>query len=118
MGGRHDGQADGAAARLRIDDAVLERLWRILEAKCAEVGPPQSSLSVSEEVRVAGRRTPEEHEHKYRSVDELRRTPGGPVLRDYRPHVSTPWDRDGRHVSFSASGGRTAWVGMEAPDAA
>ena len=37
---------------------------------------------------MAGRRTPEEHEHKYRSVDELRRTPGGPVLRDYRLHVS------------------------------
>ena len=55
---------------------------------------------------MAGRRTPEEYEHKYRSVDELRRTPGGPALRDYRLHVSTPWDCDGRHVSFSASGGR------------
>ena len=103
----------------RIDDAVLDRLERLLKAKCAEAGPPQGSLSVSERVRVAGRRTPEEHEHKYGSVDELRRPSGGPVLlRDYRLHVSTPWDSDGRYVSFSASGGGTASVGMEAPDAA
>ena len=103
----------------RIDDTVLERLWRMLEAKCAEVGPPQGSLSVSEKVRVADRRTPEEHDHKYGSVGELRRTPGGlALLRDYRLYFSTPWGRDGRYVSFSAAGGSAASVGMEAPDAA
>ena len=103
----------------RIDDAVLERLWRILEAKCAEAGPPRSSLSISEKVRVAGRRTPEEHEHVYRNVDELRRTPGGPVLlRDYQLFVSTTGDSDGRCVSFWASGFGAASVVADAPDAA
>lgn len=103
----------------RIDDAVLERLWRLLEAKCAEAGPPRGSLSVSEKVRVAGRRTPEEHEHEYRNVDELRQTPGGPVLlRDYGLYVSTPWDSDGRCVRFRASGVGAASVEADAPDAA
>ena len=106
----------------RIDDAaVLERLWRVLEAKCAEAGPPWGSLSVSEKVRVAGRRTPEEHEHEheYRNIDELRRTPGGPVLlRDYRLYVSTPGDSDGRCASFRASSFGAASVEANAPDAA
>ena len=124
--GRNPQEDDAVKVRLRqplpafrIDDAVLERLWRLLEAKCAEAGPPRGSLSVSEKVRVAGRRTPEEHEHKYRKVDELRRTPGGPVmLRDYRLYVSTSWDSDGRDVSFWASGCGVASVEANAPDAA
>ena len=65
-GGRHP-PADATTVKLtqplpafRIDDAVLEWLWHVLEAKCAEAGPPPGSLSVSEEVRMAGRRAPEE----------------------------------------------------------
>ena len=53
----------------RMDDAALERLWCTLEAKCAEAGPTAGRLSVRETVRVAGRRTPEKHEHEYQSIE-------------------------------------------------
>jgi hypothetical protein len=103
----------------RIDDAVLERLWRALETKCAEAGPPAGTLSVWETVRVAGRRAPEKHEHEYQSIDELRRASSGPgLLRNYLLRVSSPWGGDHRRVTFHASGGgRAAWVEVNAADA-
>ena len=54
----------------RIDDDVLERLWRGIEAKWAGEEPAMNTLTVHETVRVAGRRTTEEHEQDYQSVDE------------------------------------------------
>ena len=103
----------------RIDDAVLERLWCTLEAKCAEAGPPTGTLSVWETVRVAGRRTPEKHKHQYQSIDELRRASSGPdLLRNYWLSVSSPWGSDCQRVIFHASGGGSAAsVEVEAPDA-
>lgn len=38
----------------RMDDATLERLWSVLEAKCAEAGPPTGRLTVRERDRGAG----------------------------------------------------------------
>ena len=103
----------------RIDDAVLGRLWRAIEAKCAEAGTPSGKLSVWETVRVAGRPTPEKHQHEYQSIDELRRGSSGPgLLRNYWLSVSTPWGGDHRRVIFHASGGGSAAsVEVEAPDA-
>ena len=103
----------------RMDDAALERLWCTLEAKCAEAGPTAGRLSVRETVRVAGRRTPEKHEHEYQSIDELRRASSGPVLlRNYRLNVSSPGDDGCRRVSFGAAGGgAAATVEASAPEA-
>ena len=106
------------APAFRIDDAVLERLWRALEAKCAETGPPGGTLTVREKVRAPGR-SPEKHEHKYQSIDDLRRASNGSrLLRDYTLHVSSPWGDDHRSVSIYAfrSGG-TASVEAGAPEA-
>ena len=61
-----------------------------------------NTLTVRETVRVAGRRTPEEHEQDYQSVDELRRATGGPgVLRAYTLAVSS-WGKEKRARSASA----------------
>ena len=99
----------------RIDDDVLVRLWRGVETKWAGEEPDVNGLTVRETVRVAGRRTPEKHEHDYQSVDELRRAPGGPgVLRDYTLAVSS-WGKEGREVRFSAYGdGRDATLEVNA----
>ena len=103
----------------RIDDDAFERLWRGVEAKWAGEEPAVNRLTVSETVRVAGRRTPEEHEQDYRSVDELRRATGGPgVLRAYTLAVSS-WGKESRKVRFGAyGGGRAATVEVNAADAA
>ena len=77
------------APAFRIDDVVLEQLWRGLGAKCAEAGQPDGTLTVRETRRAAGRRTPEKHEHTYRSIDDLRRAPNGVrLLRDYTLRAS------------------------------
>ena len=101
----------------RADDAVLGRLWRTLEAKCREAGPPSSSLTVYETVRAAGRATKERHTYEYQSIDELRRSSNGPtLLREFRLSVSSPWGDDYRRVHFIASGFGTASVDISAPD--
>lgn len=102
----------------RIDDAVLARLWRALEAKWAGEKPAMSYLTVRETVRAPGRRAPEEHEHKYQDIDELRRASSGPgLLRHYHLTVSS-WGKDGRGVSFGAfGGGSAASVEVNAADA-
>ncbi len=107
------------APAFRIDDAVLEQLWRALEAKCAEAGPPNGALTVRETVRAAGR-TAEKHENKYAGIDDLRgASTGSRLLRDYTLNVSSPWGDDHRSVSIYAfrSGG-TASVDVSAPEAA
>ncbi len=103
----------------RMDDATLERLWSVLEAKCAEAGPPTGRLTVRERVRGAGRRTPETHEHEYQWVDDLRGASSGPgLLRDYALSVSSPWGDNYRRVRFRApGGGRAAWLEVSAPEA-
>lgn len=106
------------APAFRIDDAVLEQLWRALETKCAEAGPPDGALTVRETVRAAGR-TAEKHENKYAGIDDLRRASNGfRLLRDYTLNVSSPWGDDYRSVSIYAfrSGG-TASVDVSAPEA-
>ena len=103
----------------RIDDDVLERLWRGVEAKWAGEEPAMNKLTVRETVRIAGRRAPEEHRQDYQSVDELRRAPGGPgVLQDYTLTVSS-WGKESRDVRFGAYGdGGAATVEVNAADAA
>ncbi len=103
----------------RIDDDAFERLWRSVEAKWAGEEPARNTLTVRETVRVAGRRTPEEHEQDYQSVDELRRATGGPgVLRAYTLYISS-WGKESRAVRFGAyGGGSTATVEVNAADAA
>ena len=87
-------------------DAVLEELWRALEAKWDGEKPSTNSLTVYETVRAAGRRTREHHQHEYRSVDELRRAQGGPgLLREYTLYVAS-WGS--REVRFRAPGGGSA----------
>ena len=107
------------APAFRIDDAVLEQLWRALGAKCAEAGPPDGTLTIRETLRTAGRRTPEKHEHTYRSIDDLRRASNGSrLLRDYTLRVSSPWGDDHRSASIYAFGaGGTASVEVSAPGA-
>ena len=107
------------APAFRIDDAVLEQLWRALGAKCAEAGPPDGTLTVRETVRAAGR-TPEKHENQYRSIDDLRRASNDDrLLRDYTLRVSSPWGDDHRLVSIYASrAGGPASVEVSAPEAA
>ena len=103
----------------RADDTVLGQLWRTLEAKCREAGPPSSSLTVYETVRAAGRGTKERHTYEYQSIDELRRSSNGPaLLREFRLSVSSPWGDDYRKVHFFAGGFGTASVDISAPDAA
>lgn len=103
----------------RLDDRVLERLWRGVEAKWAGEQPEVNTFTVRERVRVAGRRAREEHQHDYQSVEELRRTPGGPdVLRNYTLAVSSR-GKESREVRFGASGdGDAATVEVNAADAA
>ncbi len=106
------------APAFRIDDAVLGQLWRALGAKCAEAGPPDGTLTVRETVRAAGR-TPEKHEHEYRSIDDLRRaSKDARLLRDYTLRVSSPWGDDHRSVSIYAfRAGGPASVEVSAPEA-
>ena len=108
------------APAFRIDDAVLEQLWRALGAKCAEAGSPDGTLTVRETLRTAGRPTPEKHEHTYRSIDDLRRASNGSrLLRDYTLRVSSPWGDDHRSASIYAfRAGGTASVEVSAPEAA
>ena len=102
----------------RIDDDAFERLWRGVEAKWAGEEPAVNTLTVRETVRVAGRRTPEEHEQDYQSVDELRRAPGPGVLRAYTLYISS-WGKEKRAVRFGAyGGGSAATVEVNAVDAA
>lgn len=102
----------------RMDDAVLEEVWRAIEAKCAEAGPPSSRLTVHETLRAPGRGARERHEYKYRSIDDLRRASNAPtLLQDYRLSVSSPWGDDYRSVCFFASGSGAAWMETSAPDA-
>ena len=102
----------------RADDAVLGQLWRSIEAKCGEAGPPSSSLTVYETVRAAGRGTKERHTYEYQSIDDLRRSSNEPArLREYTLSVSSPWGDDYRRVHFRASGFGAASVEISAPDA-
>ena len=103
----------------RIDDRVLERLWRGVEAKWAGEEPAVNTFTVRETVRIAGRRAHEEHQRDYQSVDELRRAPGGPrVLRHYTLAVSS-WGKESREVRFGAyGGGYAATLEVNAADAA
>ena len=81
----------------RADDAVLGQLWRAIEAKCGEAGPPSSSLTVYETERAAGRGTKERHTYEYQSMDDLRRSSNEPaLLREYTLSVSSPWGDDYR----------------------
>ena len=103
----------------RIDDDAFEQLWRGVEAKWADEEPSRNTLTVRETVRVAGRRTPEEHEQDYQSVDELRRATGSPgVLRAYTLYISS-WSKESREVRFGAyGGGSPATIEVNAADAA
>lgn len=103
----------------RIDDRVLERVWRGVEAKWAGEQPEVNTFTVRERVRIAGRRAWEDHQHDYQSVDDLRRMPGRPdVLRNYTLAVSS-WGKESREVRFGASGdGYAATVEVNAADAA
>lgn len=103
----------------RIDDRVLKRLWRGVEAKWAGKEPAVDTFTVRETVRDAGRRALEEHQQNYQSVGELRRAPGGPgVLRHYTLTVSS-WGKESREVRFGAyGGGYAATVEVNAADAA
>ena len=89
----------------RIDDAVLERLWRTLEAKWTGEKPSSSKLTVCERTRGAAGRAREEHRHAYQSVKELQRaTSGSGLLREYTLSVYS-WGDDSRGVSLYAPGG-------------
>ena len=103
----------------RINDGTLERLWWTLEAKCAEGEPATSSLTVRNRIRAAGRRTPEQHQQEYQSIDALRRaSSGSTLLRDYTLSVSSPWGDNHRSVRFSALGdGSAASLEVTAPAA-
>ena len=85
----------------RIDDLVLERLWRLLEERCALEDDGTSCLSVTDRVCVPRQRGTEERTHEYRTVADLR---GGSrderVLRRYRLSVSSSWRNDSRKVLF------------------
>ena len=102
----------------RADDAVLEQVWRAIEAKCGEAGRPSSSLTIYETVHAAGRGTKERHTYEYESIDDLRRSSNEPaLLRHYTLSVSSPWGEDCRRVYFFASRHGAASVEISAPDA-
>ena len=101
----------------RADDAVLEKIWRTVEEKCAEAGKPRASLVVYQTVRVSGRSSKERHEHEYESVDHLRRSASAPdLLREYSLNVSSPWGDDYRRVRFAAGRSGLASIEASAPD--
>ena len=102
----------------RIDDAVLDRLWRTLEAKWNGEKPSSSTLTVCERTRGAAHDAREEHRHDYQSVNELQRTTGGSgLLREYALSVYS-WGPDSRGVRlYSPGGGGAATIEVEGTDA-
>ena len=101
----------------RIDDLVLERLWRLLEERCALEDDGTSCLSVTERVCVPGQRGTEERTHEYRTVADLRRgSRDERVLRRYRLTVSSSWRNDSHKVLFLASGGGPVSLEVSGPD--
>ena len=101
----------------RIDDLVLERLWRLLEERCALEDDGTSRLSVTDRVSVPGQRGTEERTHEYRTVADLRRgSRDERVLRRYRLTVSSSWRNDSREVLFFAPGGGPVSLEVSGPD--
>ena len=102
----------------RADDSVLDRVWRAIEARCAEGGTPSGTLTVYRSLRGSQRAARERHRYEYQSVDDLRRAARGPgVLREYALDISSPWDEDHRRVRFAASGRGPATIEAIAADA-
>lgn len=102
----------------QVDDTILGGVWRAIETKWDGQRPSTSTLTVYERVRATGRRAAEEHQHKYRSIDELRRAPSGPaVLREYTLSVGS-WGDSSREVYFRTPGrGSAASIEVNAADA-
>ena len=108
----------GRAPAFRADDLVLERVWRIMEAKCAEAGEPSGDLMVYETAGGFGWGTRERREYTYVCVEDLRRSSDGPgLLREYTLSVSSPWGDDYRRVRLTADRFGAARITAIAPDA-
>ena len=75
--GGHGSRAAGAAR----ESATRPSRGRRVARRAGQSPRPRTAGSVLGTLkRVAGRRTPEKHEHEYQSIDELRRASSGPVL--------------------------------------
>lgn len=102
----------------RANDIALERVWRTMHAKCAEVGEPTGRLTITTRGRSSRNGPREDREYEYESIADLRRSPSAPVLlRVYTLSVSSPWGDDYRRVRLSSYGYGAASLTAIAPDA-